>query len=117
MARVSPLDLLYARRQILAGDVLAGRRFAKLERRRLRPAYLQQYETALAALEKEGTDARDVVLAMVLEGQMPRTQHELSAALHGLDGLNRHFRRVGPPMVERLMPGCRPMAAPKSIAA
>lgn len=112
---LSPLDLLYARRQILAGDYLAGQRFGFLAKRRSDPRHAPAFEAAVEALAKSG--ARTIVEAVVLDGQLPRGEKGLSRLLNGLDALNTHFKKFGPPVLQRISPGCRPSWWFKAIAA
>ncbi len=110
---MAPLDLLWARRQILAGDYLAGQRYGFLARRRSHQTYAAAAAAALEALQHAGDHARRMVEMAVLDEQMPRTERGLEGLRDGLDALEMHFSQSGPAFLIHLRPGCRPAAARK----
>jgi hypothetical protein len=86
------LAFLYSRRQILAGDYLAGLRFRMLDEFKGDDRYRDRYVAAAGALAEVGDDARAMVELVAIERRMPRTQGGIEAMTVGLDRLNTHFK-------------------------
>lgn len=98
------LDLLWSRRLILAGDHVAGKRFAFLALRRNERGLREKYDAAAALLDKAGALA--IVECVVVNGEYPRSARGLSDVARGLDILNQHFRATDQ-LVHRALPDCR----------
>jgi hypothetical protein len=93
---VAALDLLWARKRILAGDYLAGTRFRFLAQHRARPAHRADYEAAMRVLERCGQAVRTMIEIVCVDGDTPRTERGFDHAATGLHELNRHFRESAP---------------------
>lgn len=93
----APLDALYARRQILADDRLAGRRYGYLAaHRNSHEGCRRRFAEARDALDRVGTLSLQMVEMIVLVGVIPRSERGLTAATDGFEALDRHFRATWP---------------------